>query len=222
MHSSPQAASVKSPAKLGIWAVWSCRDPLHVSNSSPKSLSRYLYTYHRKINHLPGGRWTKPAPLYSLEQRRRRDASSWTTVQAVLAPVQFAIFLISTVLVVRYLATGEGFALAACSVVVKTLALYTIMVTGSMWEKAVFGQYLFAPAFFWEDVLSMLVLALHTAYLAALATGAFGARGQMYVALAGYVVYVINAAQFLVKLRTARREQGRYVDETSELMGFVG
>jgi hypothetical protein len=33
-------------------------------------------------------------------------------------------------------------------VVVKTLALYTIMVTGCIWEKVVFGQYLFAPAFY--------------------------------------------------------------------------
>ena len=31
---------------------------------------------------------------------------------------------------------------------------YTIMVTGAIWEKVVFGQYLFAPAFFWEDVFS--------------------------------------------------------------------
>jgi 3-vinyl bacteriochlorophyllide hydratase len=221
MRSSPQAACLKPLAKLGIWAGWSCRDPLLVSNSSPKSLSRILYSRYQEIKDPPGRRWKTPVPLYSPEQRRRRDATSWTTVQAVLAPVQFAIFLISAALVVRYLATGEGFALAAGSVVVKTLALYTIMVTGSMWEKAVFGRYLFAPAFFWEDVLSMLVLALHTAYLAALATGALDARGQMYVALAAYVVYLLNAAQFLLKLRTVRRERGRCVDETSELMGFV-
>ena len=60
---------------------------------------------------------------------------------------------------------------ATVSVVVKTLLLYTIMITGSIWEKEVFGRYLFAPAFFWEDVFSMLVLALHTAYLVALVTG---------------------------------------------------
>ena len=58
------------------------------------------------------------------------------------------------------------------SVVIKTLVLYTIMITGSIWEKEVFGRYLFAPAFFWEDVFSMLVLALHTAYLVALFAGA--------------------------------------------------
>jgi 3-vinyl bacteriochlorophyllide hydratase len=145
--------------------------------------------------------------LYSAEERRRRDASGWTLVQGVLAPVQFVIFLASLVLVLRFLATGEGQGWAEGSVVVKTLALYTIMITGCLWEKAVFGRYLFAPAFFWEDVFSMLVLALHTAYLVALATGAMSARGLALLALAAYAAYVINAAQFLLKLRAARLQQ---------------
>jgi 3-vinyl bacteriochlorophyllide hydratase len=144
------------------------------------------------------------AALYTPEERRRRDASRWTLVQGVLAPLQFLVFLVSLVLVVRYLATGEGLVAATLSVVVKTGILYTIMITGSLWEKDVFGRYLFAPAFFWEDVVSMLVLALHTAYLAALLTGALGPQGQMLLALAAYAVYVINAAQFLLKLRAAR------------------
>ena len=143
-------------------------------------------------------------PLYTPEQRRRRDATRWTLVQGVLAPLQFLVFAVSLVLVLRFLAGGEGYAAATASVVVKTLLLYTIMVTGCIWEKVVFDRWLFAPAFFWEDVFSMLVLALHTAYLAALATGALGAQGQMLLALAAYAAYVINAAQFLLKLRAAR------------------
>jgi 3-vinyl bacteriochlorophyllide hydratase len=147
----------------------------------------------------------RPArPLYTPAERRRRDSSPWTLVQGVLAPLQFAIFLISLVLVLRTLATGDGLLAAEISVVVKTLALYAIMVTGSIWEKAVFGRWLFAPAFFWEDVVSMLVLALHTAYLAALATGALGGRALLLLALAAYATYVVNAGQFLLKLRAAR------------------
>ncbi len=145
-------------------------------------------------------------PLYTPEQRQRRDRSRWTLVQGVLAPLQFLVFLVSLVLVVRYLQTGEGWAAAAVSVVVKTLVLYTIMVTGMIWEKVVFGHWLFAPAFFWEDVMSMLVLALHTAYLVVLASGALGPHEQMWLALAAYAAYVVNAAQFLVKLRAARLE----------------
>ncbi len=90
------------------------------------------------------------------------------------------------------------------SVVVKTLTLYTIMLTGCIWEKVVFGRYLFAPAFYWEDVFSMLVLALHTAYLVALFTAALDARGLAWLALAAYATYVVNAGQFIYKLRMAR------------------
>jgi 3-vinyl bacteriochlorophyllide hydratase len=151
---------------------------------------------------------TNPAtgrpPLYSPEERQRRDASTWTWVQGVLAPVQFLACAISLVLVLRYLASGEGLFAASASFVVKTALLYTIMVTGSVWEKVVFGRWLFAPAFFWEDVVSMLVLALHTACLVAMATGWLDARSQMLLALAAYASYVINAAQFLLKLRAAR------------------
>ena len=88
------------------------------------------------------------------------------------------------------------------------MTLYAIMITGCIWEREVFGRYLFAPAFFWEDVFSMLVLALHTAYLTAVAFDALGARGQMLLALAAYATYVINATQFVLKLRAARRSEG--------------
>ncbi len=144
--------------------------------------------------------------LYTVEERRRRDASRWTLVQGILAPLQFLVFLVSAVLVLRFLSTGEGWEAATASVVLKTAVLYTIMVTGSLWEHDVFGQYLFAKAFYWEDVVSMLVLALHTAYLVALFTDILDPRQQMWLALAAYATYVINAAQFVLKLRMARRE----------------
>jgi 3-vinyl bacteriochlorophyllide hydratase len=147
--------------------------------------------------------------LYSPDERRRRDESHWTVVQGVLAALQFVVFLASLALVLRFLNTGEGEAAATLSIVVKTVVLYTIMVTGSLWERAVFGRYLFAPAFFWEDVISMGVIALHTAYILALATSAIDVRAQMYLALAAYAAYVFNAAQFLLKLRAARREVTR-------------
>lgn len=142
--------------------------------------------------------------LYTAEQRRRRDSSKWTLVQGVLAPLQFLVFLVSLGLILRYLATGEGLFAANSSIVVKTLVLYAIMITGSIWEKDVFGKWLFADAFFWEDVVSMLVLALHTAYLVCLLNGLLDHRALMLLALAAYASYAINAAQFLLKLRAAR------------------
>jgi 3-vinyl bacteriochlorophyllide hydratase len=150
--------------------------------------------------------WREPG-LYTPDQRRRRDETVWTLVQGVLAPVQFAVFLMSLGLVLRYLSTGEGLTAATASIVVKTLVLYTIMVTGAIWEKKVFGRYLFARAFFWEDLFSMLVLGLHTAYLAALFSGAVAPRDQMLLALAGYTAYVVNATQFVMKLRAARLQE---------------
>lgn len=147
---------------------------------------------------------TARQPLYTAEERQRRDRSRWTLVQGILAPVQFLVFAVSAVLVVRCLMTGEGYAAATVSILIKTLLLYTIMVTGAIWEKDVFGCYLFARPFFWEDMVSMLVIALHTAYLGALVAGWLGAREQMLLALAAYAAYVVNAAQFVYKLRLAR------------------
>lgn len=190
----------------------SFRDPRHQSNSLSGRLSRKLYKSS-------GG---YAGSLYTPEQRQRRDESPWTIVQGVLAPVQFVVFLVSLALVLRYLATGDGFAAATISVVIKTLCLYAIMITGSIWEKRVFGHYLFVPAFFWEDVFSMLVLALHTAYLGVIAFGWLTPHQQLYLALAAYAAYVINAAQFLIKLRMARLEsRDKQSDETSEMIGSV-
>lgn len=145
-------------------------------------------------------------PLYTAEQRARRDASRWTLVQGLLAPAQFLVFLVSLALVLRFLMTGAGYEAATLSILVKTGFLYLIMITGAIWEKIVFGQYLFAPAFFWEDVFSFAVIALHTAYVWVLFKGGFGAQIEMTVALAAYTAYVINAGQFLRKLRMARRD----------------
>lgn len=171
----------------------------------------------RSVGHATGHESSQEGPaspsrrsstaLYTAEQRRRRDETPWTLVQGILAPLQFLAFAVSLVLVVRTLATGDGATAASISVVVKSGLLFAIMVTGAIWEKHVFGQYLFAPAFFWEDVFSMLVIGLHVAYLAALFSGALDLRAQLLIALAAYATYVVNAGQFILKLRTARLEE---------------
>ncbi|MEM1384748.1 MAG: 2-vinyl bacteriochlorophyllide hydratase [Pseudomonadota bacterium] len=144
--------------------------------------------------------------LYTRAERARRDATAWTLVQGILAPLQFLVFLVSLALVLRYLATGLGYDVATWSIILKTLVLFAIMVTGAIWEKVVFGCYLFAPAFFWEDAMSMIVVALHTAYLAAVLLGWGTDMQQIQLALAAYATYVVNAGQFLWKLRLARLE----------------
>ena len=131
---------------------------------------------------------TSNAPLYTAEQRERRNSSRWTLVQGILAPLQFLVFIVSAVLLARYLLTGEGFEIAAASVVIKTLFLYAIMYTGALWEHDVYGQYLFAPAFYWEDVVSMLVIALHSLYLGLYISGIGSTTALITVAIAAYVI----------------------------------
>jgi 3-vinyl bacteriochlorophyllide hydratase len=167
----------------------------------PAPISPFFRHHMRQTAHISSA---TNAPLYTPEQRARRDSSVWTLVQGILAPLQFLAFAVSLVLVLRYLATDQGYHAATLSVLVKTALLLTIMVTGAIWEKVVFGQYLLAPAFFWEDVVSFVVIALHLAYVAVLITGAWPPAGQMGLALAAYAAYAINATQFVLKLRRAR------------------
>ena len=159
--------------------------------------------------------------LYSAEQRQRRDASPWTLVQGILAPLQFLVFLVSLVLVINYLNNGTGLGAATASVVVKTVVLYAIMITGAIWEKEVFGRYLFAGPFFWEDVVSMLVIALHSAYLACWLFDLLPVRGQMWLALAAYATYLVNAVQFLVKLQSARESSPARAQPATGWLGAV-
>jgi len=158
------------------------------------------------------------AGLYTPEERVRRDSTIWTPVQGFLAAFQFIVFGISVCLITRYMVTGQGETLAVWSVVFKTLVLYSIMVTGSIWEKVVFDKWLFAKSFFWEDVFSFLVLGLHTAYLWALFTGSMSTRDQLWLALAAYAAYAVNAGQFLWKLKAARIQERATLALQKELL----
>ena len=143
--------------------------------------------------------------LYTPSQRIIRDRTIWTKVQAILAPLQFIVCVISLALVVRYLFTSEGYYIATVSIVVKSCLLFLIMITGAIWEKVVFDQFLFAEAFFWEDIVSFFVIFFHGLYLYVLLSGDFAPTSQMSVALFAYFLYFINAFQFLRKLRLARQ-----------------
>ncbi len=147
-----------------------------------------------------------PTPsLYTAAERVRRDQTRWTLVQGILAPLQFFVFGVSLFLVLRTLVTGAGYEWALGSILLKTALLYLIMITGACWEKAVFGRYLFARAFFWEDVVSMGVIVLHSAVLFAI-FWPLSVAAQLGLTLVAYAAYVVNAAQFVWKFRLARRE----------------
>ncbi len=158
--------------------------------------------------------------LYTPEERERRDRSRWTLVQGILAPLQFLVMLVSAALLLRFLSSGEGVFAAEVSVVIKTGLLYLIMVTGSIWEKEVFGKWLFAGPFFWEDVVSMGVIALHTWYLVGLFGGLMTPTALAWLALVAYAAYAVNAIQFVLKLRAARLQE-RQMQERS-MVGMPG
>ena len=157
--------------------------------------------------------------LYTPSQRIIRDRTVWTKVQAILAPLQFVVCIISLALVVRYLFTSEGYYIATLSIVVKSFLLFLIMVTGAIWEKVVFGQFLFAKAFFWEDVVSFFVIFFHSLYLYILLFGDFLPTSQMLVALFAYLLYFINAFQFLRKLKLARQTEQKSTLQKDEVNG---
>ena len=161
-------------------------------------------------------------PLYTPAERARRDATKWTLVQGLLAPIQFLAFAISLCLVINYLLNGVGLAAATLSVVIKTSLLYAIMITGAVWEKVVFGRYLFAPAFFWEDVVSIVVMFLHTAYVVMWLAGWGTPVEQMWMALAAYASYAVNALQFLLKFQAAKKTSADSEDDASTILGARG
>jgi 3-vinyl bacteriochlorophyllide hydratase len=196
-----QSGPVKLSASVNIFEAWldsvaACPWGAHAG------LHSFNMAHEMNANTTPASKTL----LYTAEERRRRDASPWTIVQGVLAPLQFLAFAVSLALIAHYILTGSGYEAATVSILVKTFALYAIMITGSIWEKVVFDKWLFAHAFFWEDVFSMLVLALQTTYVGALLLHLGTPVEQMSIALAAYAAYAVNATQFLLKLRAARLE----------------
>jgi len=159
--------------------------------------------------HEPSDSQQNTGMLYTPEQRILRDQTLWTPIQGGLAIFQFLVFIWSLYLVLSCLITAQNAEWAKWSIVLKTLTLYTIMITGSLWEKVVFGQYLFAKAFFWEDVVSMGVIALHTVYIVSLFYPFLTLKEQMILILSAYTAYLINAVQFVLKLRAARLQEAQ-------------
>lgn len=143
---------------------------------------------------------------YTPEQLARRDQSKWTIVQAILAPAQFLVFLISLALVIRYLVTGDGYAIANLSVLVKIALLWAITITGMFWEKEVFGKWFLAPQFFWEDVGNAVAMIMHNLYFVARWLD-WSDRAVMTLMLIAYLTYLVNMAQFTLRGIRARQQR---------------
>lgn len=153
--------------------------------------------------------------MYTAEQLARRDASVWTKVQGVLAPLQFLAFLVSFGLVIRYLATGDGYLAATISVLIKIGLLWAITITGMIWEKEIFGRWFLAPEFFWEDVGNAVAMIMHNLYF--IAAGLHWSRDAlMTLMLVAYCTYLVNCAQFVYRGIQAGRQRRRITRVSSE------
>jgi 3-vinyl bacteriochlorophyllide hydratase len=143
---------------------------------------------------------------YTPEQLERRNRSRWTIVQGILAPLQFLAFVVSLILVIRYLSTGNGYAVTNVSVLIKITLLWLITVTGMLWEKEVFGHWFLAPQFYWEDVGNAVAMVMHNLYFIAVWLD-WSNRAVMTLMLIAYLSYVVNMAQFIVRGVKARKQR---------------
>jgi 3-vinyl bacteriochlorophyllide hydratase len=153
---------------------------------------------------------------YTQEQLRRRQASKWTRVQAVLAPLQFVSFLLSVGLVWRYLASGEGYAAAHAASLVKVLLMVLITVTGMLWEKDVYDHYFLAREFFWEDVVNGISLLMHMVFVVAVFAGV-SERGVMVLMAVALATYVVNFVQFAWRGAQSARQRRRMTASSRSL-----
>jgi 3-vinyl bacteriochlorophyllide hydratase len=148
-------------------------------------------------------------PRYTPEQLRIRNSSVWTTVQLTLAPIQFLVFIGGVVITALYSAgTIQDFAWVTYAILVKTLFFIILFATGAIWEKEVFGMWVFSPEFFWEDVGSTIAIAVHFLYFVFAAMNS-SKEILVWAAYAAYFTYVANAAQYLIRIYLEKRNEAR-------------
>jgi len=148
-------------------------------------------------------------PRYTPEQLRKRNNSVWTKVQLILAPIQFVVFIIGVILTVMYY-TGslENFSLVTWALLIKTIFLVVLFVTGAFFEKEVFDIWVFSPEFYWEDIGSSVATVFHFLYFV-LAYLDFSKEALVWSALVAYFTYVVNAIQYLVRIYLEKQNEKR-------------
>lgn len=148
-------------------------------------------------------------PRYTPEQLDKRNKSIWTKVQLILAPIQFVVFLIGVALTIYYY-TGviDNFAWVTWAILIKTIFLVVLFVTGAFFEKEIFGIWVYSPEFFWEDIGSTIATTVHFLYFV-LAYLGYSETVLIWTALAAYFTYVVNAIQYLVRIYLEKKNEKR-------------
>ncbi|MDP8305091.1 MAG: 2-vinyl bacteriochlorophyllide hydratase [Candidatus Chlorobium antarcticum] len=140
-------------------------------------------------------------PRYTPDQLAKRNASVWTDVQLILAPIQFIVFLIGISVTALYAMDSSLFSFYWVSVAIlfKSFLFGLLFVTGAYFEKEIFDQWVFSKEFLWEDIGSVLAAAFHLLYFV---LAFMGASEDLLVqeAFLAYFTYVLNALQYLVRI----------------------
>ncbi|ACF15167.1 2-vinyl bacteriochlorophyllide hydratase [Chloroherpeton thalassium ATCC 35110] len=148
-------------------------------------------------------------PRYTPEQLRKRNNSVWTKVQLYLAPIQFVVFIIGVILTVMYYHGAlEDFSIVTWALLIKTLFLVVLFVTGAFFEKEIFDIWVFSPEFLWEDIGSSIATTVHFLYFI-LAYMGKSEDVLVWTAFAAYFSYVVNAIQYLVRIFLEKQNEKR-------------
>jgi 3-vinyl bacteriochlorophyllide hydratase len=140
-------------------------------------------------------------PRYTPEQLAMRNASVWTEIQVILAPVQFLIFIAGVTITVLF-ANGilvNGFYWVSLAILFKTLFFAVLFITGMFFEKEIFNQWVYSRDFLWEDIGSTVAAVFHLLYFVMAYLG-YSQEVLIREAFLAYLSYLLNAMQYLMRI----------------------
>ena len=149
-------------------------------------------------------------PRYTPEQLAKRNASVWTDIQLILAPIQFVVFLTGLVVTFLYALNDQLFSFYWVSLVIlfKTFLFGLLLITGEFFEKEIFNVWIYGKEFIWEDVGSTVAAFFHLLYFVMAYMG-YPEDVLIWEAFLAYFTYVINALQYLVRILLEKRNERR-------------
>ena len=138
---------------------------------------------------------------YTPEQLLKRNASVWTDIQIILAPVQFLLFVAGVTITALYQNAlfVPGIYWVSLAILFKTLFFALLFITGMFFEKEIFNKWVYSKEFLWEDIGSTIAAAFHLLYFI-LAFLGYPEHVLIWEAFLAYLTYVLNALQYLTRI----------------------
>jgi 3-vinyl bacteriochlorophyllide hydratase len=153
-------------------------------------------------------------PRYTPEQLAKRNASVWTDVQIILAPIQFFIFLGGVTLntLFAYHIANIEFYWISTAILFKTIFFALLFITGMYFEKEIFDHWVYTKEFLWEDVGSTVAAFFHLLYFV-MAWMGYPPEVLVIEAYIAYLTYVLNALQYLVRIILEKNNEKKLREE---------